>query len=70
MDQDQDDDAELVTSVAEGFVGQMGRDAVPYLHTEEVLARDQGDCLSARAWHDIADAATLILSRIADPPYG
>jgi hypothetical protein len=61
---DDDDDTEIVASVAEEFVSKLGRAAVPYLHTEEVLAREQGDCLSARAWHDIAEAATLILSRV------
>ena len=52
----ENDDAELVASVAEEFVGKLGRDAVPYLRLEEVRAMDKGDVLSAEAWHDIADA--------------
>jgi hypothetical protein len=57
----QDDDTEIVTAVAEEFVEKLGSDAVPYLRQEEDLAADRGDSFSADAWHDIADAATLIL---------
>jgi hypothetical protein len=64
MDQDQDDDAELVAWVAEGFVGKLGTDAVPYLRRRETASAGEGDSLSEEAWHDIADAAALILSRI------
>jgi hypothetical protein len=64
MDEDQDDDAELVASVAAGFVGKLGTEAVPYLRTQEAASACEGDSLSAEAWHDIADAAALILSRI------
>jgi hypothetical protein len=28
------------------------------------LSADKGDILSAEAWHDIADAAALILTRV------
>jgi len=60
----EDDDTELVASVAEEFVGRSSRDAVPYLQFEEALvATDIGDVLSAEAWHDIADAAVLVLAR-------
>jgi hypothetical protein len=58
----EDDDAVLVPSVAEDFVGRLGKDAVPYLRFEEALAADKGDALSAEAWHDLADAAALILA--------
>jgi len=65
MDHGQDDDAEIVASVADWYVSKLGRDAVPYIQSEESLSRGEGDCLSAEAWHDIADAAALILSRIS-----
>jgi hypothetical protein len=61
---EEDDDAELVTSVAEGFVGKLGKGAVPYLRLEGALATGEGDDLSAQAWHDIADAAALLLRRV------
>jgi hypothetical protein len=64
MEPDQDDDAELVASVADWYVSKLGRDAVPYLQLEESLSRGDGDCLAAEAWRDIADAAALILARI------
>jgi hypothetical protein len=64
MDQDQDDDAEFVAWVAEGFVGKLGRASVPYLRTREVVSACEGDSLSAEAWHDIADAAARIISRV------
>ena len=60
----EDDDAELVASVAGEFIGRLGKDAVSYLRSEEGLARDTGDVLSAEAWHDIADAAALIVTRV------
>jgi hypothetical protein len=59
-----DADAEIVASVAKGFVGKLGRDAVPYLRFEGTLATGKGDDLSAEAWHDIADAAAFILTRL------
>jgi len=58
----EDDEAELVASVAGEFVGRLGRDAMLYLRLEEALATDKGDVPSAEAWHDIADAAALILA--------
>jgi hypothetical protein len=61
---EEDDDAELVASVAGEFVGKLGRDAVPHLRREGALATGEGDDLSAEAWHDIADAAALILTRV------
>ena len=61
---EEDDDAELVASAAEEFVGKLGRDAVPYLRLGGALAMDKGDDLSAEAWHDIADAAAFILMRV------
>jgi len=63
----EDGDAELVASVAEEFIGRLGRDAVPYLRLEEALAMDNGDILSAEAWHDIADAAVLVLACVNRP---
>ena len=59
----EDNDAELVASVAEEFVSKLGRGAVPYLRLEGALATGEGDDFSAEAWHDIANAATLILAR-------
>src|SRR4051794_18342374 len=58
---EKDDGAELVASVAEEFVGKLGKGAVPHLRFEESLAVGKGDDLSAEAWHDIANAAALIL---------
>jgi len=63
MERDQQGDAEIVASVAGEFVGKMDDDAVPYLREREAAAAGYGDSLSAEAWHDIADAATLILGR-------
>ena len=65
MEQEQDNDAELVASVAEEFVGKLGTEAVPYLRAREALSAGRGDSLSAEAWHDIADAAALILTRVS-----
>jgi len=61
---EEDDDAELVASVAGEFVGKLGKGAVPHLRREGALATGEGDDLSAEAWHDIADAAALILTRV------
>jgi hypothetical protein len=61
---EEDDDAELVASVAGEFVGKLGKGAVPHLRREGALAMGKGDDLSAGAWHDIADAAALILARV------
>jgi hypothetical protein len=58
----EDNAAELVGSVAQESVGKLGTNAVPPLRLEEALATDKGDMLSANAWHDIADAAALILA--------
>jgi hypothetical protein len=55
-----EDDAELVKSVAADYVNRLGRDAVPHLRRQEARAEQQGDALSAEAWHDIADAAESI----------
>jgi len=60
----EDDDAELVASVAGEFVGKLGKGAVPHLRRKGALATGEGDDLSAGAWHDIADAAALILTRV------
>jgi hypothetical protein len=54
-----------VASVAEEFVGKLGTEAVPYLRAREALSAGRGDSLSAEAWHDIADAAALILTRVS-----
>jgi hypothetical protein len=61
---EEDDDAELVASVAGEFVGKLGKGALPHLRREAVLAMGKGDDLSAGAWHDIADAAALLLTRV------
>jgi len=60
-----DDDADVVRSVAEDCVTRLGRDAVPYLRSEEAASERANDGLSAQAWHDIGDAAEQILSRLS-----
>ena len=50
--EDAEDDAELVKSVAADYVNRLGRDAVPHLRRQEARAEQQGDALSAEAWHD------------------
>ena len=62
------DDADLVKTVAADFARQCGRRAVPYLRDQAEIAANQGDALSAEAWHDIADAAALILSAQPQAP--
>src|SRR5215212_4402805 len=42
MEPDQDNDAELVASVAEEFVGELDTDAVPYLRTREAASAGEG----------------------------
>jgi hypothetical protein len=58
------EDAHLVNAVAADYVSRYGHDAVDRLRDEELLAVDQGDAPSAQAWHDIAEAAALILLRL------
>lgn len=63
MARDHDDDTEIVMTVAEDFLDRYGSDAVLHLRHEESLAADLGHSFSAEAWHDIADAATMLLRR-------
>ncbi|MFL6798084.1 MAG: hypothetical protein ACJ8F3_11795 [Xanthobacteraceae bacterium] len=55
------DDAEIVASVAEGFLRRLGREAPQHLRTEETRAERHGDTLSAEAWRDIANTAERLL---------
>src|SRR4051794_9441994 len=43
------DDAEIVASVAEGFLRRLGREAPQHLRTEETRAERHGDTLSPEA---------------------
>ena len=60
----EDDDAHLVVAVAEDYVRRLGRDTVPYLRAQQKTAERHDDDLAVKAWHDIADAAEKLLSRV------
>ena len=57
------EDADLVRAVAADYLHRLGGEAVAYLRDFQVIASEQGDCASAEAWRDIADAADLIRCR-------
>jgi hypothetical protein len=61
------DDAHLVKAVAADYALQHGQRAVPYLRERAEIAAQQGDALSAEAWHDIAEMTALLLAPLSNP---
>jgi len=61
MEED-DTDVAIVASVAGDYLARLGREALPHLRDQAIMAAGQGDAISAQAWSDIADAAQNLLS--------